>query len=106
MAYFYLLLAVLFGTASNSFANAAQGFTKLFPSILSALTIVLCMLCLSNVMKTIPVGITYAIFAGLTILTTVLIGIVKFNQLPNIYSFIGLFLIICGVLVVNLFGKV
>jgi len=106
MAYFYLFLAVIFGTASNTFANSAQGFTKFLPSLLSAITIVLCMLCLSNVMKTIPVGITYAIFAGFTIIATVIIGIVRFNQLPNIYSFIGLILIISGVLVVNLFGKV
>ena len=106
MAYFYLFLAVIFGTASNTFANSAQGFTKFLPSVLSAITIVLCMLCLSNVMKTIPVGITYAVFAGFTIIATVIIGIVRFNQLPNIYSFIGLILIITGVLVVNLFGKV
>ncbi len=106
MPYFYLFLAVIFGTASNTFANNAQGFTKFLPSLLSAITIVLCMLCLSNVMKTIPVGITYAIFAGFTIIATVIIGIIRFNQLPNIYSFIGLFLIICGVLVVNLFGKI
>ena len=106
MAYFYLILAVIFGTASNTFANSAQGFTKFLPSVLSAITIVLCMLFLSNVMKTIPVGITYAIFAGFTIIATVIIGIVRFNQLPNIYSFIGLILIITGVLVVNLFGKV
>ena len=106
MAYFYLFLAVIFGTASNTFANSAQGFTKFLPSLLSAITIVLCMLCLSNVMKTIPVGITYAVFAGFTIIATVIIGIVRFNQLPNIYSFIGLILIITGVLVVNLFGKV
>ena len=106
MEYFYLFLAVLFGTASNTFANNAQGFTKFLPSLLSGITIVLCMLCLSNVMKTVPVGITYAIFAGFTIIATVLIGIIRFNQMPNFYSFIGLFLIICGVLIVNLFGRV
>ena len=105
IAYFYLFLAVILGTASNSFANSAQGFTKLIPSLLSMLTIIFCMYCLSQVMKSIPVGITYASFAGLCIIATVLIGIIKFNQIPNIYSFIGLILIISGVLIVNLLGK-
>ena len=89
----------------NSFANSAQGFTKFIPSLLSMLTIIFCMYCLSQVMKSIPVGITYASFAGLCIIATVLIGIIKFNQMPNIYSFIGLILIISGVLIVNLLGK-
>ena len=56
-------------------------------------------------MKSIPVGITYAIFAGLCIIATVVIGMIKFNQIPNIYSFIGLILIILGVLIVNLLQK-
>ena len=56
-------------------------------------------------MKAIPVGITYASFAGLCIVATVMVGIVKFNQIPNLYTIIGLGLIIAGVLMVNLIGK-
>ena len=63
------------------------------------------MYCLSQVMKTIPVGITYASFAGLCIILTVLVGFFKFNQTPNIYSFIGMILIIAGVVIVNIFNK-
>lgn len=103
--YLFLLFAVVFGTASNIFAKEANGFTKIIPSIASAITIILCMYFLSQVMKSIPVGITYASFAGLCIVATVLIGIIKFNQIPNIYSFIGLILIILGVFVVNLLDK-
>ena len=61
---------------------------------------------LSLVMKTIPVGITYASFAGLCIIATSVVGIYKFNQMPNLYTVIGLALIIAGVLMVNLLGKV
>ena len=104
-AYIVLIVAVVLGTASNSFAKSAQGFTLLFPSIMTAITIVLCMFTLSIVMKVIPVGITYASFAGLCIIATVLVGFFKFNQTPNLYTAIGLFLIICGVLMVNLIGK-
>ena len=105
IAYFYLFLAVILGTASNSFANSAQGFTKLIPSILSMLTIIFCMYCLSQVMKSIPVGITYASFAGLCIVATTMVGIYKFKQMPDLYTIIGLALIIAGVLIVNLLGK-
>ena len=59
----------------------------------------------SIVMKTIPVGITYASFAGLCILATTIVGIYKFNQMPDIYTIIGLTLIVSGVLIVNLLGK-
>ena len=104
-AYIILIIAVVLGTASNGFAKSAQGFTLLIPSILTAITIVLCMYTLSLVMKAIPVGITYASFAGLCIVATVLVGIVKFNQIPNLYTLIGLGLIIAGVLIVNLMGK-
>ncbi len=104
-AYIILIIAVILGTASNGFAKSAQGFTLLIPSVVTAITIVLCMFSLSLVMKVIPVGITYASFAGLCIVATVLVGIVKFNQIPNLYTIIGLGLIIAGVLMVNLIGK-
>ena len=56
-------------------------------------------------MKTIPVGVTYASFAGLCIVATILIGIFKFNQMPDIFTILGMVLIISGVLIVNLLGK-
>ena len=104
-AYVILIIAVVLGTAANGFAKGAQGFTLLIPSILTAITIVGCMYTLSLVMKTIPVGITYASFAGLCIIATSVVGVVKFNQIPNIYVIIGLGLIVAGVLMVNLLGK-
>ena len=104
-AYIILIIAVILGTASNSFAKSAEGFTLLIPSVITAITIVGCMYTLSIVMKTIPVGITYASFAGLCILATSLVGVLKFNQIPNIFTIIGLILIITGVLIVNILGK-
>jgi len=104
-SYIILIIAVVLGTASNGFAKGAQGFTVLIPSILTAITIVGCMFTLSLVMKTIPVGITYASFAGLCIIATSVVGVIKFNQIPDLYTLIGLSLIIAGVLIVNLIGK-
>jgi len=104
-AYLILIVAVVLGTAANGFAKGAQGFTLVIPSILTAIAIVGCMFTLSLVMKTIPVGITYASFAGLCIIATTMLGIYKFNQMPNLYEIIGLGLIVAGVLMVNLLGK-
>ena len=104
-SYLFLALAVFLGVTSNSFAKSAEGFTLLFPSIITGITIVACMYVLSMVMKNIPMGITYASFAGLTIIATVIVGVIRFNQMPNLYSLIGLALIIAGVLMVNLLGK-
>ena len=104
-AYIVLIIAVILGTAANGFAKGAQGFTLFVPSILTAITIVGCMYALSIVMKSIPVGITYASFAGLCIIATTIVGIYKFNQMPDLFTILGLILIISGVLIVNLLGK-
>ena len=104
-SYLFLGFAVFLGVTSNSFAKSAEGFTLLSPSIITAITIVLCMYALSIVMKNIPMGITYASFAGLTIISTVIVGVIRFNQVPNLYSIIGLTLIIIGVMMVNLLGN-
>ena len=104
-SYLFLAVAVFLGVTSNSFAKSAEGFTLVVPSIITAITIVLCMYALSLVMKNIPMGITYASFAGLTIIATVVVGIIRFNQVPNLYSLIGLVFIIIGVLMVNLLGN-
>jgi small multidrug resistance pump len=104
-AYIVLIIAVILGTAANGFAKGANGFTLLLPSLLTTITIIGCMFALSIVMKTIPVGITYASFAGLCIIATTIVGMYKFNQMPDLYSIVGLALIISGVLIVNLLGK-
>ena len=104
-AYIILIFAVVLGTAANGLAKSAQGFTLFIPSLLTAITIVGCMYTLSLVMKSIPVGITYASFAGLCIIATTLVGVYKFNQMPDLFTILGLILIVSGVLIVNILGK-
>ena len=103
-SYLFLALAVFLGVTSNNFAKSSEGFTLLFPSFITAITIVSCMYSLSMVMKAIPMGITYASFAGLAIIATVVVGVIKYNQIPNFYTITGLCFIIVGVLMVNLLG--
>ena len=81
IAYLFLTFAVVVGTASNNYAKSAEGFTLITPSILSVITIILCMYGLSNVMKIVPIGVTYASFAGLCIIATTAVGILKYNQI-------------------------
>ena len=104
-AYVFLILAVVLGVTSNSFAKSAEGFTLFIPSVITGITIVLCMYALSMVMKNIPMGVTYASFAGLTIIATLVVGVIRFNQIPNLYTLIGMAFIIIGVLMVNLLGN-
>ena len=66
----------------------------------------ICIFCLSKAMSVIPVGFTYATYGALTITAVTLFGILKYNQSPNIYGTLGLILIISGVLLLNIFGRV
>ena len=104
--YLYLLFAVILGIASNGFLKTTNGFTNLIPTIFCIISIVLCIFCLSKVMIMIPVGFAYATYGGLTITAVTIFGILKYNQLPNIYGTIGIILIIIGVILVNYLGKV
>ena len=104
--YIYLILAIVTGIASNGFLKTTEGFTKLTPTIFCVTSIVICLFCISKAMTIIPVGFTYATYGALTITAVTLFGIFKYNQTPNIYGTIGLVLIIFGVILLNLFGKV
>ena len=102
----YLALAIITGIASNGFLKTTEGFSKISPTIFCVTSIVVCLFCISKAMTIIPVGFTYATYGALTITAVTLFGIFKYNQTPNIYGTIGLILIIAGVILLNLFGKV
>ena len=104
--YVYLILAIIFGIVANGFLKTTNGFTNLAPTIFCICSIVICIFFLSKSMTTIPVGFTYATYGGLTITAVTIFGIVKYNQLPNLYGSIGIILIIIGVILVNYLGKI
>tara|TARA_B100001057_G_scaffold119101_1_gene117757 strand:+ start:876 stop:1220 length:345 start_codon:yes stop_codon:yes gene_type:complete len=103
--YVFLLLAIILGIAANGFLKSTNGFTILVPTIFCVISIVACIFCLSKAMNIIPVGFTYATYGGLTITAVTLFGIFKYNQTPNIYGFLGIVLIIVGVILLNTLGK-
>jgi small multidrug resistance pump len=104
--YIYLIIGIFTGIASNGFLKTTEGFTKLNPTIFCVTSIVICLFCLSKAMTIIPVGFTYATYGALTITAVTVFGIFKYNQTPNLYGIIGLVLIIAGVILLNVFGKV
>ena len=104
--YFFLLLSIILGITANGFLKTTQGFTNLVPTIVCVTSIILCLFCLAKAMMTIPVGFTYATYGGLTITAVTIIGILKYNQTPNIYAAIGIALIITGVILVNYLGRI
>ena len=104
--YIYLILAIITGIASNGFLKTTESFTKLTPTIFCITSIVVCIFCLSRAMTIIPVGFTYATYGALTITAVTLFGVFKYNQMPNLYGTLGIILIITGVILLNLFGKV
>tara|TARA_B100000780_G_C21077893_1_gene433984 strand:+ start:908 stop:1243 length:336 start_codon:yes stop_codon:yes gene_type:complete len=103
--YLFLALGISFGIASNSFAKISEGFSKLTPSILCIIFMCVTMVCISKAMHTLPVGFAYSTYSGLTVTGIVLFALIKYNQVPNVYGIIGIFLIITGVIMVNYLGR-
>ena len=103
--YLFLTLGITFGITSNSFAKISDGFEKITPSVLCILFMCLTMFCIAKAMSTIPVGFAYSTYSGLTVTGVVLFGLIKYNQVPNIYGILGIILIIVGVIMVNYLGK-
>ena len=104
--YIYLIIAIITGIASNGFLKTTESFTRLTPTIFCIVSIILCIFFLSKAMSIIPVGWTYATYGALTITAVTLFGIYKYDQTLNVFGTIGIILIIAGVVILNVFGRV
>ncbi len=100
-AYILLAIAIVLEITGTSYVKDTAGFTRWVPSIICLVTICLSYYFMSHVVGFIPVGITYATWSGLGIAAITIIGVFKYNQIPNIPTIIGLTLIIVGVVTVN-----
>lgn len=105
MAYVYLLVAIVAEVVGTSALKASEGFSRMIPSALVVLGYGIAFYCLSQVLKSIPVGVSYAIWSGLGIVLISLVGAVVFKQALDLPAIIGMALIIAGVAVINLFSK-
>ena len=100
-AYIFLAFAIILEITGTSLVKDTAGFTRWVPSIICLGTICISYYLMSHVVTYIPVGITYATWSGLGIAAITIIGVIKYNQIPNIPTIIGLILIIAGVIIVN-----
>ena len=100
-AYIFLVLAIIFELLSTSFLKDTNGFTRLYPSLIVITALCICLFLMSHTMKFIPVGIVYASWAGLGIVGITIIAVIKYKQIPNIPTIIGLSLIVIGVVIVH-----
>ena len=105
MKYLFLTLAIIFEVVGSSFIKASDGFTKWFPTTIVAVAYLLCFYFLSLALKTIPLGIAYAIWGGMGIVLTAIISVLVFKQKLDIPAIIGIVLIVAGVIVMNFFSK-
>lgn len=104
-AYLFLAISIIAEVIATSALKASVQFTKLWPSIIVVIGYSVAFYCMSHVLKSIPVGITYAIWSGLGIVLITIVGVFMFKQIPDLPAIIGLALIIAGVVVINVWSK-
>ena len=105
MKYVYLLIAILAEVIATSALNASSQFTKWVPSLITLTGYGVAFYFLSLTLRTMPVGVVYAVWSGVGIVLVTLVGVVVFKQIPDLPAVIGMALIITGVLVMNLLSK-
>ena len=105
MAYLYLAIAIIAEVAATSALKASAEFTKLIPSSIVVVGYGLAFYFMTLVLRTIPIGITYAIWSGLGIVLVTIAGIMLYKQIPDIPAIIGMGLIVSGVVVIHVFSK-
>jgi small multidrug resistance pump len=103
--FFFLGIAIIFEIIATSALKKSEQFTQLIPSIITIVGYFAAFYFLSFAIRTIPVGIAYAIWSGVGIVLITIIGAVFFKQIPDLPAIIGLALIMAGVIVINLFSK-
>jgi len=105
MTYLYLSIAIVAEIVATTALKASEEFTRLYPSLIVVIGYGVAFYTLSLVLKTMPIGIAYAIWSGLGICLVTIVGIYLYKQIPDIPAIIGLSLIIIGVIVINIFSK-
>ncbi len=106
MNYLYLAIAIIAEVVGTSFMKQADGFTKLAPSLVCAVSYIVAFYFLSLTLKTIPTGMAYAIWSGAGIVLIAAAAWIFQGQKLDAPAMLGMGLIISGVLVMNLYSKV
>lgn len=105
MAWIYLAAAIVLEVIGTSALKASDGFSNFSESMICIVTYGIAFYFLSLVVKVIPVGIAYAIWAGSGIVLITAIGALWFKQVPDIAAVFGISLIVAGVIIINIFSN-
>jgi len=105
MAYFYLAIAIIAEVAATSALKASAEFTRLVPSLIVIVGYGIAFYFMTLVLRSIPVGVTYAVWAGLGIVLVTIVGAILYKEIPDIPAVIGIGLIVAGVIVINVYSK-
>jgi small multidrug resistance pump len=105
MGYIYLSIAIITEVIATTALKASESFTKLYPSVVVIVGYGVSFYLFSHVLKTIPVGIAYAIWAGVGIAVVTVAGAFIYRQVPDVPAIIGIGFIVTGVVVINAFSK-
>ncbi len=105
MSYFYLSIAIVAEVIGTSALKATEEFTRLGPSLVVVVGYGLAFFLLTLALRTIPVGIAYAIWSGVGVALVAGIAAVIYQQVPDAAAILGMSLIVSGVIVINLFSK-
>jgi len=105
VSYIYLTIAILTEVIATSALRATAEFTKFWPSLLVITGYALSFYFLTLTLRTIPMGITYAVWSGIGIVFITIAGVVFYKQTPDLPAVIGMALIISGVIVIHLFSN-
>ncbi|MDR1528837.1 MAG: multidrug efflux SMR transporter [Burkholderiales bacterium] len=100
--YLFLFIAILSEVAATSALKSSAGFTRLYPSLLVVLGYGISFYFLSLAIRVIPIGIAYALWAGIGIALITIVGAVVFNQHLNFPTIAGIGMILAGVITINL----
>ena len=105
MAYLYLALAIIAETIATSALKASEEFTKILPSAIVLIGYGISFYFMTLVLRTIPIGITYAVWSGVGIVLIAVAGAIFYKQIPDLPALIGMGLIVAGVIVIHLFSE-
>jgi small multidrug resistance pump len=103
--YALLAIAIVAEVIATSAMRASDGFSRLLPATVVVIGYGIAFYCLSLTLKSIPVGIVYAVWSGAGIVLITLVALVLYRQVPDVPAIIGLGLIVAGVAVLNMFSK-
>jgi small multidrug resistance pump len=101
----YLAIAIVTEVIATSALKASAQFTRLWASVIVAIGYATSFYLLSQVLKVIPVGVTYAIWSGMGIVLISIVGAILFGEMPDAPAVIGMTLIVMGVVVINVWSR-